>query len=265
MNDYIEERKNIRGTLIEYFKSFNEYDLGGTQMNTLRTLFLKKYGSDVGRDDKFIGIALEEIQNLIDLNIIRLGSNSFEINTVFLFLTSYGKKCIEEESINILYDPDCFLDHIKNTIPDIDSIILKYIGESIVAYNKKLLISATVTLGVASEKAILNLIESYINCSFGNSIKSKIEKMMFINMKYTTFIKDIYNKKKQISEEFDGDLNDCIDNIEIFFKLIKRNRNYAGHPTGKAFDIDELYSHIITFKKYLKNIYDLIKHFENNI
>lgn len=47
-------------------------------------------------------------------------------------------------------------------------------------------------------------------------------------------------------------------------KIIIRNRNDAGHPTGKSIDREELYANIIVFRNYLKRVYNVINWLNEN-
>ncbi|MCL2405318.1 MAG: hypothetical protein FWC92_07205, partial [Defluviitaleaceae bacterium] len=52
---------------------------------------------------------------------------------------------------------------LKNDVPNVDDVIYMYAEESIYGYNNGRMLSATITIGVASEKAIMLLIEAFIS------------------------------------------------------------------------------------------------------
>jgi hypothetical protein len=59
------------------------------------------------------------------------------------------------------YDPEGYVRVLRAKVPTIDDITLAYIGEAVAGYNRRHLLSATITLGVASENLMLLLIEAY--------------------------------------------------------------------------------------------------------
>ncbi|MHB8277402.1 MAG: hypothetical protein ACYDIA_07090 [Candidatus Humimicrobiaceae bacterium] len=254
MSGYTEIRKTIKNRIIEHIKNNNIYDLGAMQLNDFKSLF-KDILSGNKRDLE--GVILEELQVLMDLDIIKNGLSLSNYEPTFLFVTENGKKVLHDESIFIFYDPEGFIENLKSSIPSINTIVLDYYAEAVKAYFKRLILSSTVTLGVASEAVILELIESYINSSYGSLIKNKINKEWQISKKYDLFIANVNNNKASLKNDFKNALEIYLDTIDTFFKIIKRNRNQAGHPSGASFSLEELYSHLIIFKKYLEYIYEI--------
>lgn len=70
------------------------------------------------------------------------------------------------------HDLDGYLTLLKTEIPSLDVEIERYITESLQAYRRGLLLSSTVTMGVASEKAFILLHEELTN-SITNPVKKK--------------------------------------------------------------------------------------------
>lgn len=181
----------------------------------------------------------------------------------YLSLTEYGKKAINSEG-PIPNDASGYLKSLKESVPELDSIIKTYIRESIRTYNINQLLSSTITLGCASERAILLLIETYAETfqdpnktrAFHKKIKGK-----FIKAQFDEF-------KKSITPSLNSypfNLKDDFDNTFVgVFQMIRNNRNEAGHPTGKQIDKDSLFSNLRVFITYCKYIYDLKEYLEKN-
>ena len=178
-----------------------------------------------------------------------------------LSLTEYGKKAIESAGV-IPHDSTGYLKALKGAIPHLDTIIETYLLESINTYNINQLLSSTITLGCASERAILLAIDTYADTfkdgEKGKAFRKKIEGK-FIKTQFDEF-------KKSITPSLNSypfKLKDDFDNTFVgVFQMIRNNRNDAGHPTGKQIDKDSLFANLRVFITYCKYIYDLNEHWE---
>lgn len=177
-----------------------------------------------------------------------------------LSLTEYGEKVIKSNK-PVPNDTNGYLNRIKKEIPDLDSVIEIYLSESIRTYNINQLLSATITLGCASEKALLLLIETYRDTFKDNTkqerfIKKTEEK--FIKIQFEEFDKDF----RGIMGQLPYDLKDnYMNTLTGIFEMIRHNRNLAGHPTGKRIDKDTLFANLQVFIPYCRYIYDLKRYF----
>lgn len=175
-------------------------------------------------------------------------------------MTNYGLECLMNDQW-LPYDPEGYVKALKEKVPNIDDITLAYIGESIAAYNRRQLLSATLTLGVASENLMLLLIEAYLNwikdkkrkATFKNKIKDR-----FIYTQYKEFKLEFVNDIKNLPKELQGDWETYLDGM---FNFIRLNRNRAGHPTGKKLNAKIVYANLQIFSEYTSYIFSLIKHF----
>lgn len=188
--------------------------------------------------------------------------SSSTISLVF-DITEYGLQVLSA-GIPIPHDPDGYLSYIKSEIPNIDDTIYTYISESINAYNHNLLLSATTTIGCASEKALLLLLEAYI--PFLPSEKEresflKRTKGKFIKIQFEEFQKSFAGQKSRVDKELTDGIDIVIGGI---FELLRQNRNSTGHPTGKSMPKDRVFAALQLFVTYCKRIYELIDFFNNN-
>lgn len=184
--------------------------------------------------------------------------------TEFVFdITEYGEKILSA-GYPVPHDPDGYLSYFKKEVSNVDSVIYTYLSESINAYNHRLYLSATISLGCASEKALLLLIDAY---------------SMFLptQKEYDSFLKQ--TKDRHIKNQFEifwksfaghrGNVNkDLIDGIDFIvsgiFELLRQNRNDAGHPTGKLTPREQVFASLQLFITYCKRIYELIDFFNQN-
>lgn len=204
----------------------------------------------------------EVIEELKDKKILVAGYMGISYDQYHLWITDYGIKCLNE-NMEFIYDPERFIERLKNKVPDIDPIAMLYFIECVTAFNQGLILSSTVCLGACSEKIILNLIDHYVNSTFGDNFKNKILNKKTIKEKFDEFYNSVINSKDLYKTEL-PEIEDYLDKVLIVFKNIKENRNDAGHPTGKSFDIDELDSFIRLFIKYAAIIDKLGKFYEKN-
>ncbi len=181
----------------------------------------------------------------------------------WLSLTEYGKQAIASDQ-PIPNDSTGYFNRIKKQIPQLDSIIETYLDESIRTYNINQLLSSTITLGCASERSVIILIETYKETFIDSSKKIAFAKKVddkFIKNQFDEFDKSI----RLILSKLPYELREkYVNTLHGVFQMIRYNRNNAGHPTGKKVDKDTLLSSLQIFIIYCKYIYDLKNYFELN-
>lgn len=178
-------------------------------------------------------------------------------------ITEFGLQVLLAEE-PIPYDPDGYLNFLKNEVPEIDEVIFTYVSEAINAYRHRLYLSATTAIGCASEKALLLLIEAYIGFlpsqkereAFFNRTKGK-----FIKKQFEEFQKSLNGQRERIDKELLDGIDVVISGV---FELLRQNRNSTGHPTGKAMSRDSVFASLQVFVVYCKRIYALITYFRSN-
>ena len=178
-----------------------------------------------------------------------------------LSLTEYGKKAFASENPSP-NDSSEYLKRINNEIPNLDETIKTYLSESVRTYNINQLLSATITLGCASEKALLILIETFRD-SFEDKkqqdIFSKKINGRFIKTQFSEFDNELQKIKKVLPYELRESHTIILYGV---FEMIRKNRNEAGHPTGNKVDKDTLFANLQVFITYCKFIYSLKNYFE---
>jgi hypothetical protein len=156
------------------------------------------------------------------------------------------------------YDPDGYLRRLKETIPKIDAVILTYLEESLHTFRIGCLLSSTVTLGCASEKTLMILIDAYAN-AMGAARQAKFRK--------DTEGKQIKTQFDEFRKQADGHLRallktaglaDRLETLTGVFDMIRRQRNDAGHPIGVSLDRAQCYANLMVFPDYSRGMYDLI-------
>ncbi len=250
------DRNEIRFELFNLLKENRN-----TSFASVRGHFTKRLGKPIAENEHLE--IMEVIQELIHNNVLMEGIDWSNDHFPWLRLTDYGLECVQEENL-LPFDPEGYIREIKNQIPQLDEVTLSYLGESITTYNKNCLLSATITLGAASEQVILELIETFAKAVKDSTQKNKFKKQIenkFIFTKYKIF----QDKFETIRNKLPSEL---IKNIDIYlggiFNFIRLNRNQTGHPTGLKINKKIICSNLQIFAEYSKKIYSLIEWFKNN-
>jgi len=259
-------REEIRNKIFEYFKqqiAWIEKNPNQTQQFQMERVYsLFPPGTEPHwQHEKIYSTVREIVQELITAGYLYPGtSNDFNSSYPWLTITEYGKEAFLKEDW-LPYDPEGYLKALKTKISNIDDITLAYIGEAVTAYNRRHLLSATLTMGVASENLMLLLVEAYTGWITNATRKTNFQKKIegrFISTQYKELKKEFVNDIKSLPKEFQADWETYLDGI---FNFVRLNRNDAGHPTGKQFDTKVVYANLQVFAEYAQFIFKLIKHF----
>jgi len=204
----------------------------------------------------------EIIWNLVVERVVTIG-NAKEPAWPFLSLTEYGSQVVNSVE-PIPHDPSGYLRRTRELIPNIDPIIIIYLEESLSTYNINALLSSTIALGCASEKALLLLIDSYTNAIEDPNRKERFiikTNGKMIKHKFEVFSSNITNLIGDMPTDVSDGLNTVLLGV---FEMIRNNRNDAGHPTGKSISREHVFANLQVFIPYCRKIYKLIDYFDNN-
>ena len=270
--------EELRPVVLEYLK--NHVDKCPSLFNILNDVIIMLYKRGFYPDLKFQDYELDTqarssifkedrdkirqiIWELIFQGVLYPGVSVDQPNLPFLSITEYGKQVLMAGEI-LPYDPDGYLKHLKSEIPTLDPLIEIYVTESLQAYLRGLMFSSAVTLGVASEKTFLLLLEELTN-----AITDPKRKLQFTNLQYSYRTKIKFDIVKQeilhIRNNLPRDINDVLEtHLDGIFNLIRVTRNDAGHPTGKGIKRDVSFVNLRLFVPYCKTVYNLINHLQNN-
>jgi len=200
------------------------------------------------------------IWDLILQRVLTPGVNELTPDLPHIRVTDYGKECLKSMEM-LPHDPDGYLEYLRKEIPQIDDTIMTYVTESLQTFLTANLLASTVMLGGASEKAVLLLIEAYINAISNVNGKRQFElsiQRFGILRKFKEFRKRLDSIRKSIPRSISDDLDIQLDGI---FNLIRNCRNDVGHPTGRKIDRRLAFSNLQLFIPYCKRIYGLIEYF----
>jgi len=215
------------------------------------------HGSGVRLTEKDCGRVASIIWDLIIEGVVRPGNeNGGDAQLPSFYVTDFGKERIKDHLTP--YDPDGYMKAVRTGIPDVDDVVLTYLTESLHTFRIGSLLSSTITLGCASEKALLILIGAYgdaLPSPRQEQFRKKTEGIV-IKRQFDEFNKMLDSHLKGF---LPGDLKDSLDvALNAIFAMLRTNRNEAGHPTGKTVRREEAYASLTVFPTYLKKVYELV-------
>jgi len=177
-----------------------------------------------------------------------------------------AKEAVEnEESLGDMlpFEIERFPEVLKERIPDVDPVIVRFIEEAIVTVKAGSNLGCAFLLGGASEKAIYLLIDAYAKAIKDETLRSK-----FISRTSGRFISKIFDEFKQSFKSSKnkpqgyGWTNDIEIKIEQIFQFCRICRNEAGHPyLPPNLDKGVLLANMGQFVKYVEDLYELIAYY----
>jgi hypothetical protein len=212
-----------------------------------------------------MSIGREVVQELMNIGALYPGGygqvHGHELYP-WVTITEYGRELFAQEDW-LPYDSEGYVRALRTKSPELDDVTLAYAAESISAYNRRNLLSATLTLGVASENLMLLLIEAYVAwLAKDPKRQASLQKRIadrWIYTQYKEFKQEFAADVKGLPKELQGDWETYLDGV---FNFIRINRNAAGHPTGKQQNAKVVYANLQIFADYTRYIFDLISFFK---
>jgi hypothetical protein len=190
--------------------------------------------------------------------VVRPGLNDGQ-NTEwpFFHVTDFGKEMLTSGP-DTPYDPDGYIKRLKGSIHALDPVILTYLKESLHTFRIGCLLSSTISLGCASEKALLLLIGAYADAlpaARKTKFKQNTENKM-IKRQFDEFSKML---DSHLKARLPGDVAEDLDvALSAVFAMLRTHRNEAGHPTGKMPAREQCHASITVFPTYVRKVYGLI-------
>jgi hypothetical protein len=197
--------------------------------------------------------------DLIIEGIVRPGSGEESGNAElpWFHVTDWGREALKHGP-QTPYDPDGYLKKLRLSIPALDPVIETYLNESLRTFRINCLLSSTIALGCATEKALLLLIAAYRDSlpaarseKFRKNTAGRMIKRQFEEFRQM-LESDLRSKLPQnIAEGLDIELNGL-------FEIFRTQRNDAGHPTGKTLERSSIHANLRVVPVYLQKVYELI-------
>ncbi len=205
------------------------------------------------------------VWDLIIEGVLRPGNKKLEFTFPHIHLTEYGETVLKDA--NTPYDPEGFLQRIREKVPSVDPIVMTYVAESAETLRRGCFLSSTITLGCASETVMLLLIqktEDALNPKDQAAFKAAFAKLLPIKQKNTEY-QNQFEKLLKPKLKGRGDFVSQIENgLAYMFGYFRVMRNDAGHPTGSTLSREECASNLAVFPHYLGLLYEFMDWLDAN-
>lgn len=156
-------------------------------------------------------------------------------------------------------DPEGYLRRLRRDVPDIDSIVIRYVEEALGAFNARCYLAASVMLGVASERAFLQLARTVAIALGQHATKLDAALASPRASQHSRFV-ELRKLLEPRRPDLPHDLADTL-TLDAVSDLLRITRNEAGHPTGSTVDEDTARTHLLIAGGYLKKMAELQRHF----
>ena len=271
--------EQLRSLILEQLKTSKTGQTTSLSTNVARLVVQKNLAPDPYANSGMLGnlqykftpkynVWVEDIVwDLINEGVIRPGLlDDLNKGLPYYHLSEYGNSIVENQQAQP-YDPEGYLADVRS-IPHIDPVIVTYLEESLKAFRINCLLSSAITVGCASEKAILLLLDACINAVNDPTLKARLTKVNdgLSTKQKQDELKKILDTKILIKNSIvPYDVREDLDNyLTGVFGIIRKHRNDAGHPTGKIIRRPDLNALLVVFPEYLKKIYSLMNWFNAN-
>ena len=182
--------------------------------------------------------------------------NELNPNFPYIIVTEYGQKILSSGEI-LPYDPDGYLANLNNEISNLDPMIVMYVTESLQSFLRGLMFSSAVMLGVASERAMILLLETLTD-----AVIDPTKKKQLLRLQESYRIKKKFDRVKSelmaIKNKLPRKTYVLESNLDGVFNLIRMTRNDAGHPSGKIIERDYAFVNLRLFPHYCRTVYELV-------
>lgn len=256
-------RQDIREEIWQYLRNSARSDRKVVQFYELINHF-RRTDENWDADKAAMQILYEEVHSLVTAGILFPGvAGGLDATGQVFTISFFGEQCLEAGN-TLPFDPDGYVRGITQRIPNIDPVALVYLREAVACYGRFLLLSATTSLGAASEKCIDVLIDTFADAISDANAQAAFQRAVSgvgIYRAYKLFRDELEKRKKAVPAELLRDFEPMVDGV---FNFIRLNRNAAGHPTGTAVDRTTLQANLQIFASYAEKVFALIDFLSKN-
>jgi hypothetical protein len=191
--------------------------------------------------------------------LVRRGMARYHFSSAQLRITERGRRSLE--TVEWL-EADDYVNEVREAAGgSLDPIIARYLREAKRAHEECLHLSCAVTLGCASEKAILllaNAAHPHLGCkSLSTAVRAS-------RVQIGALFKDLAPRLHQYRADqglTDAPPWDQLEDLGALFYQFRRHRNDSGHPTGRTPDHTDLTAYLASFKSYARILAGLLAYF----
>jgi len=207
----------------------------------------------------------EIIWDLILERIVTPGFDASNPNFPFFRLTEFGQDCISQSAPHY-YDPEGYMEFLRNIVQNLDPIIEQYIFEGLNCFRRQLFFASAVMLGAAAEKAILLLLQAITSSMSNQSSKRKAAKLLDRPRLPDIFstISETINTLTEANTMPYSIHRGSTEHLMSLFEMIRTQRNDAVHPICGQVDRTKVFLSLQTIPAALESINMLTEWFESN-
>ena len=205
------------------------------------------------------------IWDLLIERVVTPGFDASNQDLPFFRLTKFGQDYISQSAPHY-YDPEGYMEFLRNIVTNLDPIIEQYIFEGLNCFRRQLFFASAVMLGAAAEKAILLLLQAITN-SMSDANRQREAARLLDRPR----LPDIFNT---ISETINPLIEantipysihrGSTEHLMSLFEMIRVQRNDAVHPVCGQVDRTKVFLSLQTIPTALESINRLIEWFESN-
>ncbi len=207
----------------------------------------------------------EIIWDLILERVVTPGFDASNPNLPFFRLTEFGKDYISKSAPHY-YDPQGYMEFLRNIVKNVDPVIEQYIFESLNCYRQQLFFASAVMIGAAAEKVILLLLQAITNSMSNTSSKRKAAQLLDrpnLPEIFDTINKTVNPLIKAKTIPYSVHQG-CTEHLMSLFEMIRVQRNDAIHPITGQVDRTKVFLSLQTIPTALESINRLIEWFGSN-
>jgi len=170
-----------------------------------------------------------------------------------LALTERGRSALST-SEPTPHDP-AYMGYIRSTAPYLPAAVYEYVDEAVAAFQAQLLRASAVMLGVASEAAMLDLIEAFAGWLSADDEGDFRKALKQTQNGYLPKLKSFKDRLDQRRKQVPHDLTDALGwSFDYSAELFRAYRNDAGHPTGIKIVHDDCSTALACLPLYLRRV-----------
>jgi hypothetical protein len=158
-------------------------------------------------------------------------------------------------------DPEGYLRRLRTGNPPVAEVVYRYVEEALRAFNARCYLSSTVMLGVASERAVVDL--ATVSAEAYGPQAAKLARVLGAPRSSQQQLFVELRKVLEVQRENLPELLVDTLTLDAVGDLLRVSRNEAGHPTGVEVDADTARTHLLVAGGYLTKMTALRHHVES--
>lgn len=252
-------RQEIKLRLIEHFKRYPQTQIANIMNNGVE----QPIGRELSTQES--QMVLELIHEFTVTNIVMPAANRDSTGWPWISVTAHGREVLEKGGPPV-YDYEGYMADLITRVPDLDSVVARYVGESLRTYQGNSYLASMAMLGCASERSIRVLFDAYVEAvdkeTNRNKLRSRLEGRD-ISRAYVEFKKSFDTTRAQVR---DGTIvNDFDVHVDGVFHFIRLLRNSIVHASGvPTITSAIIYSNLQQFSQYVETIFRLVSYYKSN-